>query len=41
MITIDQNETLKASYADLATRYNNLVDEINGKQDAVTEYLNK
>ena len=37
----EQNETLKASYADLATRYNNLVDDINGKQDAVTEYLNK
>lgn len=37
----DQNETLKASYADLATRYNKLVDEMNGKQDAVTEYLNK
>lgn len=37
----DQNETIKASYADLANRYNELVNQINGESDAVTEYLNR
>lgn len=37
----EQNETIKASYADLATRYNELVDRMNGKDDAVAEYLGR
>ena len=37
----DQNETIKASYADLANRYNELVNQINGENDAVTEYLKR
>lgn len=37
----DQNETIKASYADLANRYNELVNQINGENDAVAEYLSR